>query len=247
MTSNPQRRPAAAPCSARARAYSARGLAPALALALALALAPSAAAPAAAAAAATEILTFGTEAVDELYLAGVRTEGSFQYHASGVAGELLADPDRPEYGNPPASLVTAYNGDGPTVGDFVGITAIGGGGGGGGDGAFTFDSIDFRTIFAADSMDVSLTGSLAGSPVGVLNLTTSTTTFQTVAGFAGEIDLLRITLTAAGLGADNAMILDNIHLTPVPEPSSAAAITAAVVSLSLRRRQRAAPGKDPLV
>ena len=173
------------------------------------------------------VISFGTDAVDELHVAGVVTEGAFQYQATGLGWELVNDPERPERGNPPASLATVYNGDGPTVGDRVDFSLIGGG-------LFTFASVDFRTTTAAAAMDVSLTGYLGASPVGLLNLTDSSETFQTVlSGFDDPIDLLRVSLTQQG---NDAMFLDNLIVTPIPEP---AALLLAALALTLPARARA--------
>ena len=158
-------------------------------------------------AAGAAVITFGTQELDDLQSAGVRTEGAFRYQASGAGWDLAP------VGNPSAALATVWSGPGPAIGDTVDVTAVGGG-------LFTFDSIDFRGANDGECHDLILRGYLAGVASGdALSLTGSPVAFQTVpSGFAGPVDLLRIELTGF-LGA-SALITDNIRVTPVPEPAS---------------------------
>jgi hypothetical protein len=170
-----------------------------------------------------DVITFGEQDVDELHLAGTRTEGAFQYEATGVAWELVYS--NPALGNPSASLATVFNGDGPALGDTVDIRATG-------SGFFTFQSVDFRTLLSIDSHNVTLTGFAGGVSAGVLTLSDSATTFQTVpSGFVLPIDLLRIELVGP-LGG-NALFLDNLVVSPVPEPAT---LLLAAIALALPRR-----------
>jgi hypothetical protein len=170
-----------------------------------------------------QVITFENRQIDFLNLAGPQTEGAFQYHATvGIGWEV-----QPDVGNPPSALATYYNGQGSATGDTVEIRRID-------NGPFSFQSVDFRTINPENSDDVRLSGFRNGSLVGTLDLTTSSTTFQTVpSGFAGPIDLLRVVLSFGG--QQNAMILDNFV---VPEPSGVVLLGACGVGLLTRRNHR---------
>ena len=179
-----------------------------------------------------DVITFGTDDIDHLNQAGVQTEGAFRYQATiGAGWELIIIE-----GNPPAALATFWDDESASVGDTVDITAVG-------NAQFTFQSVDFRTVLASNSDDVTLTGFLSGVPAGTLSLTASAVTFQTVpSGFGGPIDLLRVRVVGHDLGgADlaNAMILDNVNLT-IPEPAAAlpGMIALAVARLAARHRGR---------
>lgn len=178
--------------------------------------------------AAAEVISFGTQSVDELSLAGPQTEGSFQYVATGLGWDLVNDA---RFGNPPASLATVFNGNGPTIGDKVDFTLVSGG-------LFTFDSVDFQTRFSSNSHDVTLRGFRNGSQVGALLLNNSTLTYQTVtSGISAPLDLLRVEYSGTPLG--NALFLDNLRVSPIPEPATLAALLG-MVWLRRSRRDRVA-------
>jgi hypothetical protein len=183
-----------------------------------------------------DFITFENKSIDRLDLAGPQVEGAFTYQATvGDGWEVIT-----AIGNPPSSLTTFFNDQGAEVGDIVEITRTGGG-------FFTFQAVDFRTILGSGSDDVAVEGFSGATLVGTLNLTTSTTAFQTVgSGFAATpIDRLRVRVTFDG---QNALLLDNFNLTPgdavVPEPASAMLLGLAGLTLvggRLWRRRVAGP------
>lgn len=150
-------------------------------------------------------ITFGDANIDRLDLAGSITESGFQYQVViGTGWELQTD-----FGNPGAALTTFYNDESAALDDFVSITRSGGG-------AFTFDSVDFRTITSEDSDHIKISGLRNGSLVGALALTTPSTVFTTVAStFGGPVDKLFIEITSIGFSA---AILDNFNLTEIDVP-----------------------------
>jgi hypothetical protein len=177
-----------------------------------------------------DVVTFGTQNVDHLIAAMSRTEGLFTYQATvGQGWEITTS-----YGSPPAALATFFNDETSVLGDTVEIRRAGGG-------TFTFSSVDYRTIFTTGNDHVAITGLLGVTPVGVLALTTGTTSFQTTpSGFdASPIDLLRVQVSLKG---SNTVLMDNFVLTlPEPEPATACLAGAAGAMTFYRRRRVITP------
>lgn len=176
-----------------------------------------------------DLITFEDLEIDRLDQAGPLIEGAFTYEATQGEGWEL----QPFFGNPASALVTFFNDEGALAGDMVDITLTGGG-------AFTFSSVDIASIAGSATDQVTIFGYLGGVEIGSLLLSTTSTSFVTIASsFSGPIDLLRLKVTVGG--ASNALIIDNIQLTTtaVPEPASLAMLTAGGLGLFVRRRRRA--------
>ncbi len=158
-----------------------------------------------------EIITFGTVG-HVLTNDGPLTEGSFTYEATvGTGWEIQTT-----FGNPVAALATFFDNESSQESDEVKFARTDGG-------LFTFDSVDFLSLsspLSANPPDQLLfSGFLGSSLIGTLPLEYSST-FQTVSsGISGAIDRLMLNVTfhsSVGSGA----IVDNLVLTPVPEPSA---------------------------
>jgi hypothetical protein len=182
-------------------------------------------------AAPTATVTFGTSSIDQLVLAGMQTEGMVQYQAmTGLGWEIVNTGD--SRGNPPSALATFYNGsiNDQTVGDRVEFQLVGGG-------LFRFLSVDTRSngpTPPTNADSVSISGTLAGVPVGSLT-PTQTASYATTSGFSGLIDKLTVTLTQRG---DTAFWIDNLTLDLVPEPGTCAMAAIALFALNLPRNRR---------
>ena len=130
------------------------------------------------------------------------------------------------------ALATFYNGlvTDQTVGDRVEFQLVGGG-------PFRFLSVDTRTngpTPPTNADSISISGTLAGIPVGSLT-PTRTASYATTSGFSGLIDKLTITLTQRG---DTAFWVDNLTLDLVPEPGTCAMAAIALFAVSLPRNRR---------
>ena len=157
-----------------------------------------------------EIITFGTVG-HVLANDGPLTEGSFTYEATvGTGWEIQTT-----FGNPVAASATFFGNESSQESDEVKFARTDGG-------LFTFDSVDFLSLsspLSANPPDQLLSSVLRKSLIGTLPLEYSST-FQTVSsGISGAIDRLMLNVTfhsSVGSGA----IVDNLVLTPVPEPSA---------------------------
>ena len=178
------------------------------------------------------VITFDNLSIDHLSSTGPHTEAGFTYQAVSGAGWEIQN----LFGNPASSLTTYFNDEGSATGDTVKITKTGGG-------TFTFTSVDTATFANSDSDQVTITGFLAGNPVGSLLLNTSTSSPNsfTTAGspFSGPIDELDVVVTSGN--HQNARQLDNFvfgDAAAVPEPPSLAVVGLSTLVLfgCLRRR-----------
>ena len=111
-------------------------------------------------------------------------------------------------GNPPASLITAF----PTPDDVIEFSTISGV-------PFTFDSFDFASFANQQSDKVNFIGEFNSVDTQqLLNFSTSNANFSTQnPDFSAPIDKLRIEVVS---GDRAALLLDNLVLTPIPEPST---------------------------
>jgi len=184
-------------------------------------------------AAPTATVTFGTSNLDQLVLQGMQTEGVIQYQAvTGLGWEIVNTGD--SRGNPPSALASFFNGStsDQTVGDKVEFQLVGGG-------LFRFLSVDTRAngpTPPSNADQVSISGTLAGIPVGSLT-PTPTASYATTIGFNGLIDKLTVTLTQRG---DTAFWIDNLTLDLVPEPTTFAMAAIGLFAANLPRNRRRA-------
>ena len=172
------------------------------------------------------LITFENLAIDRLDLVGPINEGAFTYQATVGEGWEIQQ----VFGNSPSALVTFFNDERSQLGDKFTISLTGGG-------LFTFQSVDYRTITGSDSDQLTISGFLGGFVTDVLAIDTSTTTFLTLpSGFSGPIDLLQVEVTFLG---NNAVVLDNFNVKPIPEPSSSLLVAFSALGLaSFSRRRR---------
>lgn len=173
-------------------------------------------------------ITFGTNNVDRLDLAGTQVEDGFAYTASGAGWEL-----QNTFAQAGSALTTFFNGEGSSSSQLVSIVKVGGG-------TFTFQSLDFSTISFANNDQVLVTGLLNNVAVGSLNLNFGQPgAFLTVAsGFSASIDELRISVTPSFVTAS---FIDNVVLgsvTAVPEPEIYAMMLAGLGILAFAARRR---------
>lgn len=173
------------------------------------------------------VITFGTDSVDRLDLAGAQTEDGFEYSTNTSGWEITS-----ARGNAPAALVTFFNDEGSTLGDTLDIAKSDGG-------LFLFDSVDFRGQDGADSEQVRLIGILDMIEIFTIDLIATNDLFQNRlgaivdSGMAGNIDLLRLEVLS---NVGQTMILDNftfsdVNAQPVNAPTSLFLLASGMVLL----------------
>lgn len=171
--------------------------------------------------ASADVITFGNTQV--IPLTGTTTEGAFTYEViSGSQWGLQTN-----FGNPPGVLSTGPQAA-PNIGDRIDFYLTGGG-------LFTFDQFDFGGFANATSDGVNFIGSVNFVVTHtLLGIVSTSSTFQTMAGFGGPIDRLSIIISSVGV---TDLGLDNLVLTQVPVPGTLVLFLSGLLLVGFARKK----------
>jgi hypothetical protein len=155
------------------------------------------------AAASASTVTFGPATGFSTTINEPQVEGDIIYQVVSGMGFITGS-----FGNPPASLITAF----PSPDDVIEFFTISGV-------PFTFDSFDFASFANQQSDRINFIGEFNSVDTQrLLNFSTSNANFSTQnPNFSAPIDKLRIEVVS---GDRAALLLDNLVLTPITEPST---------------------------